>query len=133
MLLLLIALSSTPKFVMAAEVRQPNVLIVMTDDQGLGDFAFTGNPVLKTPHLDEFARQAVRLSALLDDPSSSGLLAELTTRLVDFSGGSESGCGRLPRHENPQGRRQHFRRHRSVALHLAIEVQGIAALGRNRE
>ncbi len=31
---------------------KPNVLIVMTDDQGLGDFSFTGNPVLKT--LNEF-------------------------------------------------------------------------------
>ena len=29
----------------------------MTDDQGLGDTSFMGNPVLKTPHLDAFARR----------------------------------------------------------------------------
>src|SRR5438045_910532 len=34
--------------------RRPNVLIVMTDDQGLGDFSITGNPVLKTPNFDAF-------------------------------------------------------------------------------
>jgi len=37
------------------EARKPNVLIVITDDQGLGDFSYTGNPVLKTPGLDRFA------------------------------------------------------------------------------
>ena len=41
---------------------KPNVLIVMTDDQGLGDFSYTGNPVLKTPNLDAFARSSVRLT-----------------------------------------------------------------------
>jgi arylsulfatase A-like enzyme len=30
----------------AAGPARPNVLIVMTDDQGLGDFSYTGNPVL---------------------------------------------------------------------------------------
>jgi hypothetical protein len=31
----------------------PNVVIVMTDDQGHGDLACHGNPVLKTPNLDQ--------------------------------------------------------------------------------
>ena len=55
-------LAATPAF--AAEPAKPNVLIVMTDDQGLGDFSFTGNPVLKTPNLDAFARESVRLHRL---------------------------------------------------------------------
>jgi hypothetical protein len=29
--------------------KWPNVVIVITDDQGYGDLAFTGNPVIKTP------------------------------------------------------------------------------------
>ena len=37
-------LSSLSGFVASAEMRKPNLLIVMTDDQGLGDFSFTGNP-----------------------------------------------------------------------------------------
>jgi hypothetical protein len=31
---------------------QPNVIIVMTDDQGYGELSCHGNPVLKTPNLD---------------------------------------------------------------------------------
>ena len=46
----------------AAAADRPNVLIVMTDDQGLGDFSFTGNPTLKTPNLDRFAAEAVRFT-----------------------------------------------------------------------
>ena len=40
---------------------RPNIILVMTDDQGFGDFGFKGNPVLRTPHLDEMARAGVRL------------------------------------------------------------------------
>ena len=34
---------------------KPNVIIIMTDDQGYGDFGFTGNPHVKTPVLDNLA------------------------------------------------------------------------------
>ncbi|QDU21078.1 sulfatase-like hydrolase/transferase [Urbifossiella limnaea] len=44
----------------AAQAARPNVVIVMTDDQGLGDFSYTGNPVLRTPAFDAFARESVR-------------------------------------------------------------------------
>ena len=59
-ILLALAFFALPFAASAAE--KPNVLIVMTDDQGLGDFSYTGNPVLKTPNLDAFARQSVRLT-----------------------------------------------------------------------
>jgi hypothetical protein len=32
--------------------EQPNVMVVMTDDQGYGELSVHGNPILKTPHLD---------------------------------------------------------------------------------
>ena len=51
LLLTLPALSSTP-----------NVIIVLTDDQGYGDFSCLGNPVLKTPNLDRLHQQSVRLT-----------------------------------------------------------------------
>ncbi|MGJ8624152.1 MAG: arylsulfatase [Yoonia sp.] len=38
----------------------PNVIIVMTDDQGYGDLGCTGNPWISTPHIDAFSREAVR-------------------------------------------------------------------------
>ncbi len=34
----------------------------MSDDQGYGDLAHHGNPIVKTPHLDEFARQSFELT-----------------------------------------------------------------------
>ena len=40
----------------------PNVIIVMTDDQGYGDLSAHGNPVLKTPNLDQLASQSIRLT-----------------------------------------------------------------------
>src|SRR4029079_15015759 len=39
----------------------PNVLIVITDDQGFGDLGAHGNPVIHTPKLDAFTKESVRL------------------------------------------------------------------------
>jgi arylsulfatase A-like enzyme len=73
-----------------APQAQPNVLIVMTDDQGLGDFSFTGNPVLKTPYLDEFARQAVRLTDCHLGPMCSPTRGQLLTGLTALRNGATS-------------------------------------------
>lgn len=40
---------------------KPNVVIVMTDDQGYGDLSCHGNPILKTPSIDALHAEAVRL------------------------------------------------------------------------
>ena len=48
----------------AAAERGPNVLLIMTDDQGWGDFGFHGNPHLKTPHLDALAASQRRADAV---------------------------------------------------------------------
>lgn len=40
---------------------KPNVVIVITDDQGYGDLGCHGNPVLKTPHLDALHAESLRL------------------------------------------------------------------------
>ncbi len=41
---------------------RPNVILVMTDDQGYGDLSCHGNPVLKTPHLDQMHAESVRFT-----------------------------------------------------------------------
>jgi len=45
-----------------ASITKPNVIIVITDDQGMGDLGCQGNPIIKTPHLDDFSNDAVRFT-----------------------------------------------------------------------
>ncbi len=42
--------------------RNPNVILVMTDDQGYGDLACTGNPWIQTPNLAAFYNESVRFT-----------------------------------------------------------------------
>lgn len=42
--------------------RRPNVILVMTDDQGHGDLACTGNPWIQTPNIDKFHDECVRFT-----------------------------------------------------------------------
>ncbi|MBK1833546.1 sulfatase [Roseibacillus ishigakijimensis] len=44
-----------------AAARQPNVILLMSDDQGWGDVGFNGNERLRTPHLDAMAANGVVL------------------------------------------------------------------------
>lgn len=42
--------------------HKPNIIIILTDDQGYGDLAYHGNPIVKTPHLDAFAEASFELT-----------------------------------------------------------------------
>lgn len=41
------------------EQQKPNVIIVLTDDQGFGDLSCYGNPILRTPNLDHLRNESV--------------------------------------------------------------------------
>lgn len=77
-ILLFLAIILGANIVKAQTVKKPNVIIVITDDQGYGDLACTGNPIVKTPNLDEFYKQSVRLTDFhvgpTCAPSRSGLM-----------------------------------------------------------
>ena len=81
---------AAPHSLAAEPAKVPNVLIVMTDDQGSGDFSFAGNPVLKTPHLDDFAREAVRLTDFHVCPMCSPTRGQLLTGLAALRNGATS-------------------------------------------
>src|SRR5262245_28239051 len=76
--------------VVFAEPAKPNVVIVMTDDQGLGDFSYTGNPVLKTPHFDAFAKDSVRFTDFHVSPMCSPTRGQLLTGLAALRNGATS-------------------------------------------
>ena len=59
--------------------RSPNVIFVITDDQGYGDIGCHGNPVLKTPNLDRMARESAQLDNHHHDPLCSPSRAALLT------------------------------------------------------
>ena len=48
--------------------RQPNVVVILTDDQGWGDLSTNGNSNLATPHVDSLARDGATFLALLRLP-----------------------------------------------------------------
>ncbi|MBK8975727.1 MAG: arylsulfatase [Planctomycetes bacterium] len=58
---------------------RPNVVLVMTDDQGFGDFGFAGNPVIRTPNLDALAADSARLASFYVSPVCTPTRSALMT------------------------------------------------------
>jgi arylsulfatase A-like enzyme len=59
--------------------KRPNVVIILTDDQGYGDLGCHGNRVIKTPNLDRLFKQSVRLTDFHVDPTCSPTRSALLT------------------------------------------------------
>jgi len=59
--------------------RKPNVVLIMTDDQGYGDIHSHGNETIRTPALDRFREQCVRLTNFHVDPTCSPTRSALLT------------------------------------------------------
>jgi arylsulfatase A-like enzyme len=57
----------------------PNIVFIITDDQGYGDLGHTGNPVVKTPHLDKLASESSQLTDYHVAPTCSPTRAALMT------------------------------------------------------
>jgi arylsulfatase A-like enzyme len=62
-----------------AAPARPNVILVLTDDQGYGDLSGHGNPVLKTPHLDRLRTESVRLTDFHVAPMCTPTRGQLMT------------------------------------------------------
>lgn len=60
---------------------RPNVIIVMTDDQGYGELSRHGNPVLRTPNLDKLAEESLRLADYHTSPMCTPTRGQLMTGL----------------------------------------------------
>lgn len=56
---------------------RPNVILIMTDDQGYGDLSCHGNPVLKTPNLDSLYAESVRFTDFHVNPFCAPTRASL--------------------------------------------------------
>ena len=78
------------------DYNYPNVILVITDDQGYGDIAYNGNPHIITPNLDKFASESIRFNNFnvspVCAPTRSSLLTgrySLRTGVTDtYNGGA---------------------------------------------
>ncbi|MFK5973050.1 MAG: arylsulfatase [Flavobacteriaceae bacterium] len=78
--LLLIALAPLLSFMSFAQQKErPNVIIIITDDQGYGDLGVTGNPHIKTPVIDNFAKHSLRFDNFYVSPVCAPTRASLMT------------------------------------------------------
>src|SRR6185437_10186031 len=59
--------------------RRPNIVFILTDDQGYGDISAHGNPLLKTPNLDRLHREGVRFTDFHVSPTCAPTRSALLT------------------------------------------------------
>lgn len=69
------------------EARRPNIVFILTDDQGYGDLSCHGHPILKTPHIDRLHAEGVRFSDFHVSPTCSPTRAALLTGRHEFRNG----------------------------------------------
>ena len=67
--------------------RRPNVIFIMTDDQGYGDLGVHGNDKINTPNLDRFSRESTELTQFYVCPVCSPTRACLMTGRYNYRTG----------------------------------------------
>ncbi|MEM8955569.1 MAG: sulfatase-like hydrolase/transferase [Verrucomicrobiota bacterium] len=88
LLTLLILVVATWQSARAAAQPRPNIILVMTDDQGWGQVGYYDHPVLKTPHLDAMAANGLRFDRFYAGASNCS-----PTRATVLTGRSNDRCG----------------------------------------
>ncbi len=71
---------------------RPNVIVVLSDDQGYGDFSCHGNPVLRTPNLDRLGDESIRLTDFHVAPMCTPTRGQLLTGMDALRNGASSVC-----------------------------------------
>jgi arylsulfatase len=66
---------------------RPNIIFILTDDQGYGDISAHGNPVLQTPHLDRLRGESVRFTNFFVSPTCAPTRSALLTGRHEFRNG----------------------------------------------
>lgn len=67
--------------------ERPNVILVMTDDQGIGDLGAHGNPWIKTPNVDKFYDESVHLTDFHVTPLCTPTRSAIITGLNPINNG----------------------------------------------
>ncbi|HEY2574277.1 MAG TPA: arylsulfatase, partial [Verrucomicrobiaceae bacterium] len=67
--------------------KRPNIIFILTDDQGFGDVSVNGNPILKTPNMDRLHDEGVRFTDFHVSPTCSPTRSALHTGRHEFKNG----------------------------------------------
>ena len=67
-----------------ARTERPNVIVIMSDDQGGGDYGFMGNKVIRTPQLDALSEKSGLLSRFYVSPVCAPTRASLMTGRYNY-------------------------------------------------
>ena len=67
--------------------RRPNIVFILTDDQGYGELACHGNPIIKTPNLDRLHDESIRFTDFHVSPTCSPTRASWMTGRHEFRSG----------------------------------------------
>ncbi len=67
--------------------RRPNIILILTDDQGYGDLGRNGNPVIQTPRLDRFYDEAVRFEDFHVSPTCAPTRSSILSGKHEFKNG----------------------------------------------
>ncbi len=63
----------------AASPQPPNIIVILTDDQGYGDLGSYGHPTIRTPHIDQLAAEGQRWTSFYAAPVCTPSRAQLLT------------------------------------------------------
>ena len=85
--ILLFLCAAAPLLAAPLAGRKPNIILLITDDQGYGDLSCHGNPVLRTPHLDRLHREGVRFRDFQVSPTCAPTRSALLTGRHEFRNG----------------------------------------------
>ena len=66
---------------------KPNIIVIMPDDSGYGNYSCFGNPVIKTPNIDALKKQSLLLTQYHVSPRCSPSRAKLMSGRHEFMGG----------------------------------------------
>jgi arylsulfatase len=84
---LVLLASSTAHGAQPIAGKKPNIVLILTDDQGYGDLSCHGNPILRTPNIDRLHAEGVRFTDFHVSPTCSPTRAALLTGRHEFKNG----------------------------------------------
>ncbi len=123
---ILIFLSSLSVAALSAAER-PNVLLILSDDQGWEDYGFMGHEIVETPHLDQLAEQSLVFEkgyvvSPLCRPSIASILTGVHPHVHGITGNDVTGSARkAARERQDKPLREAFFQHENLVSILAAE------------